>query len=169
MINENIQKLKVADSDELALLGNELSNQLRHLADNEIDSDSFAVVIENFNGTEIEFERPITDLAIDAAGMLDKLLAERGADKTLINEYTSLLRECHFALETLINQRPTLAGLLCSYTTLGNLRASLYKFRKGDDPEQHECELPEIKYDVCEFKSTDQDGAQYCCEENSND
>lgn len=53
----------MTNNDELALNGYEISNQLRHLADNEIDSDSFAVVTENHNGSEVEFERPITDLA----------------------------------------------------------------------------------------------------------
>lgn len=85
--SEQIQALlEKAESDDLALNGNEISNQLRHLADNEIDSDSFAVVTENYNGMETEFERPITDLAIDAAEMIDKLLAERDADKALIAE-----------------------------------------------------------------------------------
>lgn len=74
-------------NDELALNGYEISNQLRHLADNEIDSDSFAVVTENYNGSEVEFERPITDLALDAAGLIDALLAERDADKKRIAEF----------------------------------------------------------------------------------
>lgn len=87
MTNEQIQELKAAESDTLALNGCEISNQLRHLADNEIDSDSFTVVIENYNGQEVEFERPITDLAINAAEMMDKLLAERDADKALIAEH----------------------------------------------------------------------------------
>lgn len=77
----------MTNNDELALNGYEISNQLRHLADNEIDSDSFAVVTENHNGSEVEFERPITDLALDAAGLIDALLAERDADKKRIAEF----------------------------------------------------------------------------------
>ncbi|WP_326901519.1 hypothetical protein P8F81_03770 [Kosakonia cowanii] len=77
----------MTNNDELALNGYEISNQLRHLADNEIDSDSFAVVTENYNGSEVEFERPITDLALDAAGLIDALLAERDADKKRIAEF----------------------------------------------------------------------------------
>lgn len=84
------EKLEAAESDELALNGNEVSNQLRHLADNEIDSDSFAVVNENYNGSEVEFERPITDLAIDAAEVIDALLAERDADKKRIAELEAM-------------------------------------------------------------------------------
>lgn len=42
----------------------------------------------------------------------------------------SQLRECRQALDALITNKPTLAGLLCGSTTLGNLKASLYQFRK---------------------------------------
>lgn len=35
--------------------------------------------------------------------------------------------------------------------------------------EQSESSLPEIECDICGFKSTDPDGAHYCCEDNSND
>lgn len=66
---------KLRAAADLLLNATEISNQLRHLADNEIDSDSFAVVIENYNGRENEFERPITDLAIDAAVVIDELIA----------------------------------------------------------------------------------------------
>lgn len=71
--NELMATLKAAA--DLLLNATEISNQLRHLADNEIDSDSFAVVTENYNGRETEFERPITDLAIDAAVLIDALIA----------------------------------------------------------------------------------------------
>ncbi|HAU5442653.1 TPA: hypothetical protein JD178_08300 [Cronobacter sakazakii] len=77
-------KLKAAA--DVLMTATEISNQLRHLADNEIDSDSFAVVTENYNGREVEFERPITDLATDAARVIDELIAalesaeKRGAD-----------------------------------------------------------------------------------------
>ncbi|EPB0010829.1 hypothetical protein ACQ9RW_004346 [Escherichia coli] len=54
----------------------ETAGQLRELANNEIDNDLFAVTSTSENGTEIEFERPITDLALDAAYTIDALLAE---------------------------------------------------------------------------------------------
>jgi len=73
----DIAKLKAAAG--VLLNATEISNQLRHLADNEIDSDSFAVVTENYNGREVEFERPITDLALDAAGVIDELIAQNDA------------------------------------------------------------------------------------------
>lgn len=46
-------------------------------------------------------------------------------------ELEALLRECRAALDALIENKPTLSGLLCGSTTLGNLRASLYRFRNG--------------------------------------
>ncbi|PWV98582.1 hypothetical protein DES37_1423 [Mangrovibacter plantisponsor] len=42
-------------------------------------------------------------------------------------------------------------------------------YYKADEPEQHECELRVIECDICGFKSTNPDGAHYCCEDNSND
>lgn len=45
----------------------------------------------------------------------------------------ALLRECRFALDELISKKPTLGGLLCGSTTLGNLRAELYKFRESKE------------------------------------
>ncbi|EGI5590783.1 hypothetical protein UJ88_004596 [Salmonella enterica subsp. enterica serovar Butantan] len=44
----------------------DIANQLYELANNEIECDLFAVTSTNENGTEIEFERPITDLALEA-------------------------------------------------------------------------------------------------------
>ncbi|EOU9561515.1 hypothetical protein ACOJCY_002600 [Cronobacter dublinensis] len=84
-------KLKAAA--DMLLNATEISNQLRHLADNEIDSDSFAVVTENYNGREVEFERPITDLAIDAAGVIDKLIAALEAARSDCRENAARIAE----------------------------------------------------------------------------
>lgn len=84
---------KYAAADELFLNAQEIASQLRHLAENEIDSDSFAVVTENYNGRETEFERPITDLAIDAAVMVESLLAEHEADKARIAHQREVMRQ----------------------------------------------------------------------------
>lgn len=42
---------------------------------------------------------------------------------------------------------------------------------QGSQPVSNRDELPvsEIECDICGFKSTDPDGAHYCCEDNSND
>ncbi|EIV7212823.1 hypothetical protein [Klebsiella oxytoca] len=47
-------------------------------------------------------------------------------------------------------------------------------YYKADDPGSHECAEEaqlhyEIECDICGFKSTDADGAHYCCEDNSDD
>ncbi|NIL01215.1 hypothetical protein [Yersinia aleksiciae] len=50
---------------------------LRHMADNEIDSDYFAVVTDSPNcGREIQSEHKITDTALMVAGVIDQLLAK---------------------------------------------------------------------------------------------
>jgi hypothetical protein len=45
------------------------------------------------------------------------------------SEQAVLLRECRFAIDTLIEKKPAFAMLLCGSTTLGNLRASLHDYR----------------------------------------
>ena len=55
--------------------------------------------------------------------------AVAAGDAVLMNEQASLLRECRAALDSLIAQKPTLAGLLCGSTTLGNLKAELHAYR----------------------------------------
>lgn len=56
--------------------------------------------------------------------------AMKAGDSVLLNEQAALLRECRAALDSLITQKPTLAGLVCGSTTLGNLRAELGKYRQ---------------------------------------
>ncbi|HGT6028009.1 TPA: ead/Ea22-like family protein [Escherichia coli] len=51
-----------------------VADTLRSLADNEIDSDYFAICHTNENGTEIECELAITDYARQAAGTVDDLV-----------------------------------------------------------------------------------------------
>ncbi len=61
-----------------------VADTLRHLADNEIDSDYFAICHTNENGTEIECELAITDYARQAAGTVDELVkALESAEKRI--------------------------------------------------------------------------------------
>lgn len=61
-----------------------VADTLRHLADNEIDSDYFAICHANENGTEIECELAITDYARQAAGTVDELVkALEAAEKRI--------------------------------------------------------------------------------------
>lgn len=74
-------------TDKQALLienGQLVADTLRHLADNEIDSDYFAITSTNENGTEIECELAITDYARQAAGTVDELVtALESAEKRI--------------------------------------------------------------------------------------
>lgn len=49
--------------------------------------------------------------------------------------------------------------------------AMLHSLLQGSQPVSNRDELPEseIECDICGFKSTDLDGAHYCCEDNSDD
>ncbi|MEL8569759.1 ead/Ea22-like family protein, partial [Escherichia coli] len=66
--------------------GQLVADTLRHLADNEIDSDYFAITSTNENGTEIDHEMSITDYALQAAGTVDELVAALEAAKSKLNE-----------------------------------------------------------------------------------
>ncbi len=67
---------ELAQSNELLIAnGNETANLLRHLANNEIDSDYFAVVSEcESYGKETDAELSITEFARRAAGYVDALV-----------------------------------------------------------------------------------------------
>ena len=64
--------------------------------------------------------------ALAEPDMKDAIIA---GNEVLLNEQAQLLRECRSALDSLIKQRPNMAGLLCGSTTLGNLRAELGAYR----------------------------------------
>lgn len=67
---------ELAQSHELLIAnGQHTADLLRHLADNEIDSDYFAVVSEcESYGQETEAELSITEFALRAAGYVDELV-----------------------------------------------------------------------------------------------
>lgn len=84
-----------------------VADTLRHLADNEIDSDYFAICHTNENGTEIECELAITDYARQAAGTVDELVnALEAAEKRIaeLSESHSKLRETMAAIHNTIKQ-----------------------------------------------------------------
>lgn len=74
--------------------GQLVADTLRHLADNEIDSDYFAITSTNENGTEIDHELVITDYARQAAGTVDELVmaleAAEKQDSSLFKENVRL-------------------------------------------------------------------------------
>lgn len=81
--NQQYIKLRDQENEDIALTvgrllienGQLVADTLRHLADNEIDSDYFAITSTNENGTEIDHEMAITDYALQAAGTVDELVA----------------------------------------------------------------------------------------------
>jgi hypothetical protein len=86
------------------------------------------------------FEQTYTmDTTPPAAPMTEFEEAVAAVDNTLhhainhwqdkASEQAAMLRECRFAIDTLIEKKPALAMLLCGSTTLGNLKASLHDYR----------------------------------------
>ena len=81
--NQQYIKRRDQENEDIALTvgrllienGQLVADTLRHLADNEIDSDYFAITSTNENGTEIDHEMAITDYALQAAGTVDELIA----------------------------------------------------------------------------------------------
>lgn len=81
--NQQYIKRRDQENEDIALTvgkllienGKLVADTLRHLADNEIDSDYFAITSTNENGTEIDHEMAITDYALQAAGTVDELVA----------------------------------------------------------------------------------------------
>ncbi len=73
--------------------GQLVADTLRHLADNEIDSDYFAITSTNENGTEIDHELVITDYALQAAGTVDELVRALEAAEKRIAELNRRLIE----------------------------------------------------------------------------
>ncbi|MFU0967190.1 hypothetical protein [Kluyvera ascorbata] len=84
----------LAQSHELLIAnGNETANLLRHLANNEIDSDYFAVVSEcESYGQETEAELSITDFALRAAGYVDALVEALEKAQTERDEFRNRLK-----------------------------------------------------------------------------
>ncbi|CTT35927.1 putative bacteriophage protein [Escherichia coli] len=81
--NQQHIKSRYQENEDIALTvgrllienGQLVADTLRHLSDNEIDSDYFAITSTNENGTEIDHEMAITDYALQAAGTVDELVA----------------------------------------------------------------------------------------------
>lgn len=77
MTNKQAQELLIQN-------GQLVADTLRHLADNEIDSDYFAITSTSENGTETEHELVITEYARQAAGTVDELVKALEALEELV-------------------------------------------------------------------------------------
>ncbi|VFZ94281.1 hypothetical protein [Klebsiella pneumoniae] len=72
--------------------GQQTADLLRHLADNEIDSDYFAVVSEcESYGKETDAELSITEFALRAAGYVDALVEALEKVQAIAGEYAELM------------------------------------------------------------------------------
>ncbi len=97
--NQQYIKRRNQENEDIALTvgkllienGRLVADTLRHLADNEIDSDYFAITSTNENGTEIDHEMAITDYALQAAGTVDELVA---ALESAENRIAELKKQC---------------------------------------------------------------------------
>lgn len=97
--NQQYIKRRDQENEDIALTvgkllienGRLVADTLRHLADNEIDSDYFAITSTNENGTEIDHEMAITDYALQAAGTVDELVAALEAAEKRIAELEAKL------------------------------------------------------------------------------
>lgn len=86
---------ELAQSHELLIAnGQQTADLLRHLADNEIDSDYFAVVSEcESYGKETDAELSITEFALRAAGYVDALVEALEKAQDTINEMDNRIRK----------------------------------------------------------------------------
>lgn len=81
----NIEELFIANAELAAEL-------LQHMADNEIDSDYFAVVTDSPNcGREVQSEHSVTEVALMAAGIIEQLITQLEAAQ----KERDALREVH--------------------------------------------------------------------------
>ncbi|HAH2735739.1 ead/Ea22-like family protein [Escherichia coli] len=95
--NQQYIKRRDQENEDIALTvgkmlienGRLVADTLRHLADNEIDSDYFAITSTNENGTEIDHEMAITDYALQAAGTVDELVAALESAENRIAELSA--------------------------------------------------------------------------------
>lgn len=154
-MNKQFEALKPQAFELLIANGHEMANQLRHLADNEIDSDSFAVVIENYNGAETEFERPITELALQAAATFDELIAALvQSQQQVINEQNLLSQLSSNADADICDLRKRIAEL--EALTDQHPVATLYKSGDGAKVIMVGSDLPDGYSDVYAFAAASQ-------------
>ncbi|MHB0381683.1 hypothetical protein ACYBJ0_07920 [Klebsiella pneumoniae] len=117
---------ELAQSHELLIAnGQQTADLLRHLADNEIDSDYFAVVSEcESYGQETDAELSITEFSLRAAGYVDALV--EALEKAQQTEKTLEIRNRRLdGIITAAEQR--IAELESRTVTVENLQESAYR------------------------------------------
>ena len=97
-------------------------SQLLDLMD-ELEATKFNLQCEKNGFSEI------SNMLLTTNNKLTMSEAMQAGDSVIINEQSQLLRECRYALDDLIKKKKGIESLLCGSTTLGNLKAQLYKYR----------------------------------------
>ncbi|MGR7890434.1 ead/Ea22-like family protein [Klebsiella aerogenes] len=109
---------ELAQSNELLIAnGNETANLLRHLANNEIDSDYFAVVSEcESYGKETDAELSITEFALRAAGYVDALVEALEKAQRANAAQGDHINQQQDRIDTLEKRNAQLGGQLSRYS-----------------------------------------------------
>lgn len=146
---------ELAHSHELLIAnGQQTADLLRHLADNEIDSDYFAVVSEcESYGKETEAELSITEFALRAAGYVDELVEALEKAKGMEVYWKVQCRGITYHCEVLqariaeLESRTVTIEPFRSFVTDADL-AALHRFAECcDDPESggHDLENEQVR------------------------
>lgn len=124
---------ELAQRNELLIANGQLTaDLLRHLADNEIDSDYFAVVSEcESYGKETDAELSITEFALRAAGYVDELVEALEKAQQQMTESENRVRKQNRHICELFDDntalRKRIAELESRTVTVGNLQESAYR------------------------------------------
>lgn len=141
-------------TDLLIANGQQTADLLRHLADNEIDSDYFAVTSEcEAYGTEIDVELTITDFALRAAGYVDALVEaleaaeKRSADMEVACELFAESKLAQIKLEAALekaHQRIAELDISRDKCFLSGLKTG-WEYGIADDTEGYNREIADAK------------------------
>lgn len=117
---------ELAQRNELLIANGQLTaDLLRHLADNEIDSDYFAVVSEcESYGKETDAELSITEFALRAAGYVDALVEALEKAQAQSSKW---LEAYHKAVSIGARYEERIAELESRTVTVENLQESAYR------------------------------------------
>lgn len=117
---------ELAQSHELLIAnGQQTADLLRHLADNEIDSDYFAVVSEcESYGKETDAELSITEFALRAAGYVDALVEALEKAQRMKSYWKA---QCRGITDHCEGLQARIAELESRSVTVGNLQESAYR------------------------------------------
>lgn len=127
----------------------ETAKQLRELSESSVAEAIFESIVENENGKEIQFERPISDLAYAAFLQLERLveaLEKVQAKNALVAGGIEAVAKLHERIAELESRTVTIEPFR-SFVTDADL-AALHRFAECcDDPESggHDLEIEQVR------------------------